>query len=63
MKTKLITWLVTIGAFLDILYTFVTDNSGLLNEIGLSPKTTKIILLVGILWNAFSDKLGLKLKE
>ena len=63
MKTKLITWLITIGAFLDILYTFITDNAGLLNEIGLSPKTTKIILLAVIVWNAFSEKLGLKPKE
>jgi len=57
MKTRLITWLVTLGALFDTLYGVLADNSGLLADLGVSPKITKVILVVGLLWNAFSNKL------
>lgn len=63
MKTKIITWLITIAAFLDLAYGVIVENSGLLAEIGVSPKVTKIILILGLLWNAFSKKLELKPTE
>lgn len=63
MKTKIITWLITIAAFLDLVYGVIVENSGLLAEIGVSPKVTKIILVLGLLWNAFSKKLELKPTE
>jgi len=59
MKTRLITWLITLSAFLDTAYGVLADNSGLLAELGISPKVTKVILMVGILWTAFSKKLEL----
>lgn len=63
MKTKIITWLITIAAFLDLAYGVFVENQGLLAEIGVSPKITKIILVLGLIWNAFSKQLGLTPKE
>lgn len=57
MKTRIITWLVTLAAFLDTAYAVLADNSGMLAEIGVSPKATKVVLLVGIIWTAFSKSL------
>jgi len=57
MKTRWITWLITIGAGIDQIYGVLAENAGLLVEIGVSPKVTKIILVVGIIWNAFSKSL------
>lgn len=57
MKTRIITWLVTLGAFLDTMYGVLSDNSGLLIELGVSPKVTKVVLMLGILWTAFSKSL------
>lgn len=62
MKTKIITWLITLAAFVDIIYGVLVDNASVLTEIGVSPKVSKYIFLAGILWNAFSEKLGLKPK-
>jgi hypothetical protein len=62
MKTKIITWLITLAAFLDIIYGVFVDNASVLAEIGVSPEVSKYILLAGILWNAFSEKLALKPK-
>jgi hypothetical protein len=60
MKTRWITWLITISAFIDTVYGVIAENSGLLAEIGVSPKVTKVILALGILWTAFSKSLVLK---
>ena len=57
MKTRIITWLVTLGAFLDTAYGVLSENQGLLSELGVSPKVTKIIMLAGLLWTAFSKSL------
>lgn len=57
MKTRLITIAITIGASLDTLYGIFAENQGLLIELGLSPKITKIVMLVGLFWNAFSKSL------
>jgi len=57
MKTRWITLLITIGAGIDQIYGVIAENAGLLVEIGVSPKVTKIILVVGIIWNAFSKSL------
>jgi len=57
MKTKIITILITLGAFLDQFYAILADNSGLLAEIGVSPKVTKIIFVLGMIWNAFNKSL------
>jgi len=57
MKTRLITWLITLGAFLDTAYSVFAENAGLLAELGVSPKATKIVLLLGIFWTAFSKSL------
>ena len=58
MKTKIITILITLGAFIDQTYAVFADNAGLLAEIGISPKTTRIILVVGLIWNAFAKSLA-----
>jgi len=60
MKTRIVTWLVTLGALFDTLYGVLAENSGLLAELGVSPKVTKVILVIGLLWTAFSKKLELK---
>lgn len=57
MKTKIITWLVTLSAFIDVVYGVISDNSGLLAELGASPKATKIILALGLIWNAFNKSI------
>jgi len=57
MKTRIITWIVTLGALLDTLYGVLAENSGLLAELGLSPKATKIVLVLGVIWTAFSRSL------
>jgi hypothetical protein len=57
MKTRIFTWLITAGAFLEVAYTVITDNAGILAELGVSPKVTKVVMLVGLLWNAFSKSL------
>jgi len=57
MKTRIFTWLITAGAFLDTAYGVLADNMGVLAELGVSPKVTKVILLLGILWTAFSKSL------
>ena len=62
MKTRWITWLITLSAFIETVYGVIAENSGLLAEIGVSPKVTKVILALGILWTAFSKKLVLKPK-
>jgi len=59
MKTQFITWLVTLGALLDSLYGILAENSGLLSELGVSPKVTKVVLVVGLIWTAFSKKLAI----
>jgi len=60
MKTRLITWGVTLITIFDTLYGVIVENSGLLAELGVSPKITKIIMTLGILWTAFSRKLEVK---
>ena len=60
MKTRILTWIITIIPLIDQIYGLFVENSGLFTEIGLSSKTTKTILVLGLLWNAFSEKLGLK---
>lgn len=59
MKTRLITWLITLSALLDTLYGVLAENSGLMAELGVSPKITKVVLVVGLIWTAFSKKLEL----
>jgi len=60
MKTRIITWVVTLGALLDTIYGVFCENSGLLADLGVSPKVTKIVLLSGIIWTAFSKSLAPK---
>ena len=60
MKTRIITWLITFGAFLDVAYGVLVDNQGLLIELGINPKVTKIIMLLGLIWTAFSKSLAPK---
>lgn len=59
-KSQIISLLVTIGASIDTFYGVFADNLGLLAELGLSPKITKIIMLLGLLWTAFSKSLTAK---
>lgn len=58
MKTRIITWIITLGAFLDTLIGVISDNPGLLAELGVSPKITKVIMLLGLIWTAFSKSLN-----
>lgn len=53
-KSQIVSIIVTLGASLDTLYGFLADNAGLLSEFGLSPKITKIVMLLGLLWTAFN---------
>lgn len=48
---------VSIAAFLDTMYTVITDNQGLLIELGLSEKWTKVIMLAGLIWTAVSKSI------
>ena len=57
MKTRIITWIITLGSFFDVLYSVFAENSGLLAELGVSPKATKVMLILGLIWNAFSRSL------
>jgi len=57
MKTRLITWAIFAGAFLDTIYGVIADNAGLLAELGISPKATKIVMVLGLIWNTFSKSL------
>lgn len=57
MKTRFITWIITLGAFLDTAYGVLAENQGLLVELGVSTKVTKVIMLIGLLWTAFSKSL------
>jgi len=63
MKTRLITWAITLGAFLDMAYGILSENAGLLAELGLSPKVSKIIFVIGLFWTAFSKSLAPVKKE
>lgn len=58
MKTRIITWLITFGAFLETAYTVFSENQGVLEALGVNPKLTKIVMLAGLLWNAFSKSLS-----
>jgi hypothetical protein len=60
MKTRIFTWAVFLTAFLNSAYEVITDNVGLLTELGLPEKATKIIMLLCFLWSAFSKSLGQK---
>lgn len=60
MKTRIFTWLITAGAFLDTILAVINDNAGVLAELGVSPKITKVIMLLGLLWTAFSKSLAEK---
>lgn len=57
MKLQIITWLVTLGALFDTIYSVFAENQGLLIELGISPKYTKIVMLLGLIWTAFSKSL------
>lgn len=60
-KAKIISILITIGASLDVIYGFLTDNATLLHELfGLSPKVSQIIMLLGLLWTAFNKSITQK---
>ncbi|MEN9655103.1 MAG: hypothetical protein RL311_11 [Bacteroidota bacterium] len=54
---KNVSFWITIVAFLDTVYGFIAENQGLLIEIGISEKWTKIIMFVGLLVAAFSKSL------
>lgn len=56
-KSQIISLIVTIGAFLDTIYGIVSENAGLLSELGVSNKVTKVIMLLGLFWTAFSKSL------
>jgi len=60
MKTRWITWFVTASLVVNQVYAVVAENAGLLAEIGVSPKVTKVILAVGLIWTAFSKSLVTK---
>lgn len=60
MKTRIITWAVFLSAFLDSAYSFISDNPGVLEVIGVSPKLTKLIMFGGMFWTAFSKSLAPK---
>ena len=45
-KSQLVTVLITVGAIIDTLYTVVSENTGLLEDLGVSPKITKIVMLL-----------------
>lgn len=57
MKQKLISFLITAGARLDTFVGVIFENQGLLVEIGIDPKITKIIMLLGLIWVAFNKPL------
>lgn len=60
-KAKIISILITVGASLDVVYGFLTDNATLLHELfGLSPKVSQVIMLLGLLWNAFNKPVTAK---
>lgn len=54
---KNVSFWITLVAFLDTIYGFVAENQGLLIEIGIAEKWTKIVIFVGLLATAFSKSL------
>jgi hypothetical protein len=56
-NSKIISLIITLGALIDTLYTVVTENQSLLLDLGITPKTTKIIMVIGLVYTAFSKSL------
>lgn len=56
-QSQIISLIVTLGAIFDTVYGVIAENAGLLSELGVSPKITKVIMLAGLLWTAFSKSL------
>lgn len=59
-KAQIIAWLLTVVATIDTLWGVIAENSGLLADFGVSPKVTKIIMALGIIWTAFTRSLAQK---
>jgi len=60
MKTRWITWILTVGTVIDQVYALLAENTGLLAQIGVPENVTKVIMTIGILWTAFSKSLAQK---
>lgn len=59
-KSQIIGWFLTIGTVLDTVWGVIAENAGLLADFGVSPKVTKIIMALSILWTAFNRSLSQK---
>lgn len=53
-NSQFVTIGVTLGAITDTLYSVVSENQGLLESIGLSPKWEKVIMLLGLIYAAYN---------
>lgn len=62
-KSQIIGWFLTIGTVLDTIWGIVAENSGLLADFGVSPKITKVIMALSIIFTAFNKSLALKKPE
>jgi hypothetical protein len=53
-KSQFATILITAGAIIDTLYTVISENTGLLEDLGVSPKFTKVVMLLGLIFAAYN---------
>lgn len=56
-KVQIISALIALGAVIDTLVVFVTDNESVLSEFGITPKWASLIKLTGLLVTVFSTSL------
>ena len=57
-KSQIISLLISIGAIFDTIWGVISDNQGIIVELGISPKITKIIMLIGLIYTAFSKRIN-----
>lgn len=62
-KSQIIGWFLTIGTVLDTVWGVIAENAGLLSDFGVSPKVTKIIMALSILFTAFNKSLAIKKED
>jgi hypothetical protein len=56
-KSQILGWFLTISTVFDTVWGIVSENAGLLADFGVSPKVTKIIMALSIIFTAFNKSL------
>jgi len=55
--SQIISAIISAGAIFDTIWGVLAENQGLLIEIGIPTSVTKIIMLIGLIYTAFSKSL------